>query len=83
MDNCRKALQSAIVRSVVHRFGKPMKFTPKYGPKAFSSYQWIAGTPLELIKKMMGHSQNSRVTVDSYIHMPDGMMAEKIIEVPL
>lgn len=83
MDNCRKALQSAIVRSGVQRFGKPMKFTPKYARKAFSSYQWVAGTPLELIKKMMGHSPNSRVTVDSYIHMPDGMMAEKIIELPL
>lgn len=83
MDNCRKALQSAIVRSGVRRFGKPMKFTPKYARKAFSSYQWINGTPLELIKKMMGHSPSSRVTLDHYIHMPDEEMSERVIEVPL
>lgn len=83
MDNCRKSLTSAIKRSGVQRFGKPIKFTPKYGRKAFSSYQWINGTPLELIKKMMGHSPNSRVTVDAYIHMPDDMMAERVIELPL
>ncbi|MEP3199183.1 MAG: tyrosine-type recombinase/integrase [Lentilitoribacter sp.] len=83
IDNCRKSLQSAIVRSGVERFGKPMKFTPKYGRKAFSSYQWINGTPLELIKKMMGHSPSSRVTLDHYIHMPDEAMKDRVIEMPL
>ena len=72
-----------LARRGAERFGKPMKFTPKYGRKAFSSYQWINGTPLELIKKMMGHSPSSRVTVDHYIHMPDEAMKDRVIEMPL
>lgn len=83
MDNCRKSLKSAIERSGVERFGKPIKFTPKYARKTFSTYQWINGTPLELIKKMMGHSPSSRVTVDHYIHMPDEAMKDRVIEMPL
>lgn len=83
MDNCRKALISAIVRSDVRRYGEPIRFTPKSARKAFSTYQWVAGTPLESIKKMMGHSPSSRVTINNYIHMPDDMMAEKVIELPL
>lgn len=83
MDNCRKALTSAIKRSGVERFGKPMKFTPKYGRKAFSSYQWIKGIPLELIKKKLGHSPNSRVTEKHYLHLPDELMGENIVEMPL
>lgn len=83
MDNCRKSLKSAIERSGVMRHGKPIKFTPKYARKAFSSYQWINGTPLELIKKKMGHSPSSRVTEKHYLHLSDELMSENIVEVPL
>lgn len=38
MDNYRKSLKSAVKRSGVERYGKPMKFTPKYARKAFTSY---------------------------------------------
>jgi hypothetical protein len=60
-----------------------MKFTPKYGRKAFSSYQWISGTPLELIKKKMGHSEKSRVTEINYLFLPDEAMKDWVIEMPL
>ncbi len=70
MDNYRKALKTAVIKSGVKRYGKPMRFTPKFGRKAFTSYQWIAGVPLELIRQMIGHSPNSKVTVKNYLHMP-------------
>ena len=71
MDNYRKALKTAVINSGVTRYGKPMRFTPKFGRKAFTSYQWIAGTPLELIRQMIGHSPNSKVTVKNYLHIPN------------
>lgn len=83
MDNYRKSLKSAVKRSGVRRFGKPMRFTPKYGRKAFSSYQWIKGTPLELIKKKMGHSEKSRVTETNYLFLPDETMKTNIVELDL
>jgi len=39
--------------------------------KAFTSYQWTRNVPLEMIKKMVGHSPNSRVTEAHYLHLPD------------
>lgn len=67
----------------MRRFGKPIRFTPKYGRKAFSSYQWISGTPLELIKKKMGHSEKSRVTETNYLRLPGEAMKTNIVELDL
>jgi len=36
MDNYRKALKTAVINSGVKRYGKPMRFTPKFGRKAFT-----------------------------------------------
>ncbi|MGO4917205.1 hypothetical protein [Pseudogemmobacter sp. W21_MBD1_M6] len=70
MDNYRKALKTAVEKSGVQRYGQPIRFTPKFGRKAFTSYQWVRGTPLELIRKMVGHSPNSRVTEKNYLFIP-------------
>ncbi|MBU2983264.1 tyrosine-type recombinase/integrase [Lentibacter algarum] len=70
MDNYRKALKTAVKKSGVMRYGEPMRFTPKFGRKAFTSYQWLRCIPLELIRKTVGHSPNSRVTEKNYLHMP-------------
>lgn len=67
----RKSLATAVKSSGVLRHGKPIKFTPKYARKAFSSYLLLANTPLPIIKKRMGHSANSRVTEKHYLHMPE------------
>jgi intergrase/recombinase len=53
----------------VQRFGQPIQFAAKFGRKAFTTYQWMRGIPLELIRKMVGHSPNSRVTETNYLHM--------------
>lgn len=50
---------------------------------AFSSYEWISGTPLELIKKKMGHSEKSRVTETNYLHLPDEAMKTNIVELDI
>ena len=83
MDNYRKSLNSAVKRSGVQRLGKPMRFTPKFARKAFTSYQWIKGTPLELIKKMVGHSPNSRVTERNYLFLPDCAVKEAMFELDM
>ncbi len=80
MDNFRKALKSAVIKSGVNRYGKPMRFTPKFGRKAFTSYQWIAGTPLELIRQMIGHSPNSKVAVKNYLHMPSESVRAAVLD---
>ncbi|MGO4906793.1 tyrosine-type recombinase/integrase [Pseudorhodobacter sp. W20_MBD10_FR17] len=80
MDNYRKSLKSAIIKSGVQRFGKPMRFTAKFGRKAFTSYQWLRGTPLELIRKMVGHSPNSRVTEANYLHMPAESVRNAVLD---
>lgn len=47
MTTCKKSLKAAVLRSGVQRYGEPMRFTPKFARKAFTSYQWIQGTPFE------------------------------------
>ena len=82
-DNCRKSMKSAVMRSGVTRNGKPIKLTPKYGRKAFTSYQWIKGVPLELIKKMVGHSPKSKVTETHYLFIPSQMAEEAVFELDM
>ena len=79
----KKSLQSAVSASGVQRFGEPMRFTPKYGRKAFMSYQWIRGTPLELIRKMVGHSPNSRVTEQNYLHIPNDSVVGAVMDIDI
>ncbi|NUB43809.1 site-specific integrase [Fertoebacter nigrum] len=79
----KKSLRSAVKRSGVKRYGGPIRFTPKYGRKAFTSYQWIRGTPLELIRKMVGHSPNSRVTEQNYLHIPAESAREAVLDLDL
>lgn len=76
----KKSLRSAVKASGVVRFGEPIRFTPKYGRKAFTSYQWIRGTSLELIRTMVGHSPNSRVTVQNYLHIPAESAREAVLD---
>jgi integrase len=79
----KKALKTAIKASGVVRYGEPIRFTPKYGRKAFTSYQWIRGTSLELIRTMVGHSPNSRVTVQNYLHIPAESAREAVLDLDL
>jgi integrase len=79
----KKSLKTAVKASGVVRFGEPIRFTPKYGRKAFTSYQWIRGTPLELIRTMVGHSPNSRVTVQNYLHIPAESAREAVLDLDL
>lgn len=79
----KKSLKSAVERSGVRRYGKPIRFTAKYGRKAFTSYQWIRGKPLELIRKMVGHSPNSRVTEQNYLHIPAESAREAVLDLDL
>lgn len=83
MDNHRKSLKSAIIKFGVQRFGKPMRFTAKFGRKAFTSYQWLRGTPLELIRKIVGHSPNSRVTEANYLHMPAESLRDAVLDLDI
>ena len=83
MDNYRKSLKSAVERSGVERYGKPMKFTPKYARKAFTSYQYLRGVPLSTIKKLVGHSPNSRVTEAHYLHIPDSSLRNTVFELDM
>ena len=62
--------EGCLCKSAVHQYGKPIRFIPKFGRKAFASYQWFQGMPLELIRRMVGHSPNSRVTEKNHLHMP-------------
>lgn len=81
MDNYRKALKTAVRNSGVTRAGKPIRFTPKYGRKAFTSYQWMRGVSLELIRKQVGHSPNSRVTVKNYLHLSDESLTDAVMDI--
>lgn len=83
MDNYRKSLKSAVKRSGVERYGKPIKFTPKYARKAFTSYQYLMGTPLSTIKKLVGHSPNSRVTEAHYLHIPESSLRSAVFELDI
>ena len=83
MDNYRKSLKSAVKRSGVERYGKPMKFTPKYARKAFTSYQYLRGVPLSTIKKLVGHSPNSRVTEAHYLHIPESSLRNTVLELEI
>ncbi|RLJ59098.1 site-specific recombinase XerD [Litoreibacter meonggei] len=83
MDNYRKSLKSAVKRSGVERYGKPMKFTPKYARKAFTSYQYLRGVPLSTIKKLVGHSPNSRVTEAHYLHIPESSLRNTVFELDI
>ena len=80
MDNYRKALKAAVEKSGVQRYGQPIRFTPKFGRKAFTTYQWISGTPLELIRKMVGHSPNSRVTEKNYLFMSPESVRDAVLD---
>lgn len=80
MDNYRKSLSSAIKRSGVQRYGKPMKSTPKYCRKAFISYQYLRGVPLNTIKQLVGHSLQSRVTETNYLHIPESSLRKTVFE---
>jgi hypothetical protein len=80
MDNYRKALKSAVRKSGVLQYGEPIRFTPKFGRKAFTSYQWVRGIPLELIRKMVGHSPNSQVTEKNYLHMPAESLRNAVLD---
>lgn len=83
MDNYRKALKTAIIKSGVLRYGKPIRFTPKFGRKAFTTYQWLRGIPLELIRKTVGHSPNSRVTAKNYLHMPAKSVRAAVLDIDI
>ncbi len=83
LDNCRKALASAVTRSGVTRNGRPIQFTPKIARKAFSTYMVLGGVALPMIKKLIGHSPNSRVTEKHYLHLPDQALREVLFELPL
>ncbi len=79
----KKSLKSAVERFGVLRDGKPIRFTAKYGRKAFTSYQWIRGIPLELIRKMVGHSPNSWVTEQNDLHIPAESAREAVLDLDL
>ena len=81
MTSYKKSLQTAVAASGVQRFGKPIRFTPKYGRKAFTSYQWVRGAPLELIRKMVGHSPNSRVTEQNYLHISNDSEVGAVLDI--
>lgn len=81
MTSYKKSLRTAVAASGVQRFGKPIRFTPKYGRKAFTSYQWVRGTPLELIRMMVGHSPNSRVTEQNYLHIPNDSVVGAVLDI--
>ena len=57
-----------------------MRSTPKFGRKAFTSYQWLRGIPLELIRKTVGHSPNSPVTEKNYLHMPAKSVRDAVLD---
>ncbi|MEP3786725.1 tyrosine-type recombinase/integrase [Ascidiaceihabitans sp.] len=83
MDNYRKSLKSAVERSGVERYGKPITFTPKYARKAFTSYQYLRGVPQSTIKKLVGHSPNSRVTEAHYLHIPESSLRNTVFELEI
>ena len=64
------------------RNGEPIKFTPKCARKFFTSVLALRGTGLPVIKRMVGHSPNSRVTERHYIHFPDAALKAHILELP-
>tara|TARA_R110002096_G_scaffold155130_10_gene319405 strand:- start:1676 stop:1888 length:213 start_codon:yes stop_codon:yes gene_type:complete len=41
---------------------------------------WVRGIPLELIRKMVGHSSNSRVTEKNYLHMPAESLRNAVLD---
>ena len=83
MISYKKSLQTAVVASGVQRYGEPIRFTPKYGRKAFTSYQWVRATPLELIRKMVGHSPNSRVTEQNYLNIPNDSVVGSVLDISI
>ena len=80
MDNYRRSLKSAVKRSGVKRYGKPIKFTPKYCRKAYTSYQYLRGIPLSTIKQLVGHSPSSKVTETHYLHIPESTRRSAVLE---
>lgn len=80
MDNYRRSLKSAVERSGVKRYGKPIKFTPKYCRKAYTSYQYLRGIPLSTIKQLVGHSPSSKVTETHYLHIPESTRRSAVLE---
>ena len=80
MENYRRSLKSAVERSGVKRYGKPIKFTPKYCRKAYTCYQYLRGIPLSTIKQLGGHSPSSKVTENHYLHIPESTRRSAVLE---
>ena len=80
--DCRKAMKTAIRRSGVKRGGEPIKLPPKYARKFFTTYLSLRGASLPEVKRIVGHSPNSRVTERHYIHVPHPSLKHHILELP-
>ena len=80
MDNYRRSLKSAVERSGVTRYGKPIKISAKYFRKAFTSYQYSRGVPLSTIKQLVGHSPKSKVTEAYYLYIPESTFRLAVLE---
>lgn len=68
INNFRKAMKSALVKSGVTRNGKPIHLTPHMIRKAYTTWQTQRGVELTVLQQLVGHVKGSRVTQSVYIH---------------
>ena len=79
----KKALNTAVEKAKLERYGQPMHLTPKIFRKAFATWQAERGVSPSILQKQMGHAPGSRMTEQYYIHVRDFAVKEAGVELPM
>ncbi|MBC8338869.1 MAG: site-specific integrase [Alphaproteobacteria bacterium] len=79
----KKALNTAVEKAKLERYGQPMHLTPKIFRKAFATWQAERGVSPSILQKQLGHAPGSRMTEQYYIHVRDFAVKEAGVELPM
>jgi len=79
LNNFRKSLKAAIIKSSVERNGEPIHVTPQIIRKAVLTWHIENGTPESVVQALCGHALGSRVTQKAYIRHGQAALKNAII----